>query len=205
MHDGLYYLDQGSDEVALATCMSPSQELFLYHCRLGHLSFTALSRIYPSLFSSCHMESLVCDACELAKHTRSTYPSRALRSNKPFDVIHSDVWGPCEVHSISGHRWFVTFIDCFSRYIWLYLLKNKSDVFSVFKDLFALIRNQFGMTIKILRSHNGRNILTTSLAISLHQMALNTRQHVLTPLNRMVLQNVKTAIYLKLLVRLCLP
>jgi transposase InsO family protein len=155
VRDGLYYLDQGSDEVALATCMSPSQELYLYHCRLGHLSFSTLSRIYPSLFSSCHRESLVCDACELAKHTRGTYPSRALRSNKPFDVIHSDVWGPCEVHSISGHRWFVTFIDCFSRYTWLYLLKNKSDVFSVFKDLFALIRNQFGTTIKILRSDNG--------------------------------------------------
>lgn len=91
MHDGLYYLDEGSDEVALATCMSPSQELLLHHRRLGHLSFATLSRIYPSLFNSCNKESLVCDACELAKHTRGTYPSRGLRSNKPFDVVHSDV------------------------------------------------------------------------------------------------------------------
>lgn len=155
MHDGLYYLDEGGDEIALATCMSPSQELLLYHQRLGHLSFAALSRIYPSLFKLCPRDSLVCDACELAKHTRGTYPSRGLRSHKPFEMIHSDVWGPCEVYSVSGHRWFVTFIDDFSRYTWLYLLKRKSDVFSVFKDLCALIHNQFGATIKTLRSDNG--------------------------------------------------
>ena len=50
MHDGLYYLDEGGDEIAMATCMSPSQELLLHHQRLGHLSFASMSRIYPSLF-----------------------------------------------------------------------------------------------------------------------------------------------------------
>ena len=108
MHEGLYYLDEGGDEIALATCMSPTQELLLHHRRLGHLSFAAMSCIYPSLFNLCSRESLVCDACELAKHTRGTYPSRGLRSHKSFEVIHSDVWGPCEVYSVSGHRWFVT-------------------------------------------------------------------------------------------------
>lgn len=103
-HEGLYYLDKGSDEVALASCLSPSQELMLHHRRLGHLSFTALSRIYPALFKSCTSELFVCDACELTKHTRGTYPSSGFRSKKPFEVIHSDVWGPCEVQSISGHR-----------------------------------------------------------------------------------------------------
>jgi transposase InsO family protein len=106
---------------------------------------------------------MACDACELAKHTRGTYPSSGMRSKKPFEVIHSDVWGPCEVHSISGHRWFVTFIDCFSRYTWLYLLKRKSDVFSVFKDLCALIKNQHEATIKVLRSDNGTEYVNQEL------------------------------------------
>ena len=104
VHDGLYYLDEGSDEVAFASCLSPGQELLLHHRRLRHLSFVALSRIYPSLFKLSPRELLVCDACELAKHTRGSYPSIGLRSDKPFEMIHSDVWGPCEVHSISGHR-----------------------------------------------------------------------------------------------------
>ena len=155
VHNGLYYLDEGSDEVAFASKMSPCQELLLLHHRLGHPSFAAMSRSYPSLFNACPRESLICDACEFAKHTRVPYPSLGLISNKPFDVIHTDVWGPCEVHSISGHRWFVTFIDGFSMYTWLYLLKHKSDVFTVFKDLCALIKNKFGNTVTVLRSDNG--------------------------------------------------
>lgn len=96
--------------MALTSFLSPCQELVLNHRRLGHPSFTAMSRVYPSLFKSCPKDVLVCDACELAKHTRGSYPSVGLRSKRPFEVIHSDVWGPCEVVSVSGHRWFVTFI-----------------------------------------------------------------------------------------------
>ena len=92
VHNGLYYLDEGSDEVAFASKMSPCQELLLLHCRLGHPSFASMSRSYPTLFNTCPKESLVCDACEFAKHTRVHYPSLGLRSNRPFDVIHSDVW-----------------------------------------------------------------------------------------------------------------
>jgi len=180
VHNGLYYLDEGSDEVALATQMSPCQELLLLHRRLGHPSFATMSHCYPSLFGSCHKESLVCDACELAKHTRVSYPSLGRRSSKPFEIIHSDVWGPCEVNSILGHRWFVTFIDGFSRYTWLYLLKHKSDVFSVFKDLIAIIKNKFGKTIKILCSDNGTEYVNQEFG---HFLASNGIEHQTTCVN----------------------
>ena len=91
MHNGLYYLNEGSDEVAFASKMCPCQELLLLHRRIEHPSFDAMSRSYPSLFNACPRESLICDACEFAKHTRVPYPSLGLRSNKPFDVIHTDV------------------------------------------------------------------------------------------------------------------
>ena len=139
-----------------------------------------MSRSYPTLFNTCPKESLVCDACEFAKHTRVHYPSLGLRSNRPFDVIHSDVWGPCEMHSISGHRWFVTFIDGFSRYTWLYLLKHKSDVFVVFKDLCALIKNKFGNTIKILRSDNGTEYVNQEFE---HFLSSNGIEHQTTCVN----------------------
>jgi transposase InsO family protein len=180
VHNGLYYLDEGSDEVAFVTKMSPCQELLLLHYRLGHHSFATMSHIYPSIFNACSRESLICDACEFAKHTRVPYPSLGLRSNKPFDVIHSDVWGPCEVHSISRHRWFVTFIDGFSRYTWLYLLKHKSDVFAVFKDLCALIKNKFGNTIKVLHSNNGMEYVNREFE---NFLTLNGIEHQMTCVN----------------------
>jgi hypothetical protein len=55
-------------------------------------------------FLSYLLEFLVCDACELAKHTRGSYPSACLRNSKAFEIIHYDVWRPREVHSIYGHR-----------------------------------------------------------------------------------------------------
>ncbi|WVZ80042.1 hypothetical protein U9M48_027557 [Paspalum notatum var. saurae] len=110
--------------------MSPYQELLLLHLSLGHPTFATMSCIYPSLFNACPREFLVCDACDLAKHTRVPYPSLGFRSNKPFDIIHSDVWGPCES-------------------VYLALSAEKQ------KDLCALIKNKFGSTIKVLRSDNG--------------------------------------------------
>lgn len=101
-------------------------------------------------------------------------------------------------------RWFVTFIDCFSRYTWLYLLKHKSDVLSVFKDLFALIQNQFGTSIKVLRSDNGTEYINLSLGSFLPQMELNTRLLALTLQSKTVLQNVKINTCLRLLTHLCL-
>ena len=155
-HDGLYYLDGVAAPLAFnATCTSSTDEFLLLHYRLGHLSFQALGRKFPSLFASCCKDKLGCDVCELAKHTRATYPSSSERSQNPFEVVHSDVWGPSVVTSLLGERWYVTFIDGFSRCTWLYLLKQKCDVLSAFKNFYALICNQYNAKVKIFRSDNG--------------------------------------------------
>ena len=52
-------------------------------------------------------------------------------------------------------NYFLTFIDKFSRHYWVYLLKLKSEVFYQFKVFKALVENQFGMRLKILRYDNG--------------------------------------------------
>jgi hypothetical protein len=111
--------------------------------------------MFPSQVKNQCKEKLLCDVCELAKHTRSNYPSSNERSKLPFDVVHSDVWGPSVVTALTGDRYYVTFIDGFSRCTWLYLLKHKSEVLHAFKDFFNMVRNQFGVNVKILRSDNG--------------------------------------------------
>jgi hypothetical protein len=79
------------------------------------MSFSALERIFPNLFKKCSRSELVCDVCEFAKHTRTTYPLLGIRNLKCFDIIHFNFWGPSHVVSSFGFRWFVTFIDCCSR------------------------------------------------------------------------------------------
>jgi len=52
--------------------------------------------------------------------------------------------------SLGGTRYFVTFIDDFSRKTHVYLLKAKGEVFDKFKEYKALVENQIGMNIKTL-------------------------------------------------------
>ena len=97
--------------------------------------------------------------CELAKHHHTSFPPSFNKSNLPFTIVHTDVWVPSRIISLSGFRWFVTFIDDFSRTTWVYLLKEKSDVFSCFQTFHKMVLNQFNTSIKIVRSDNGGEYL----------------------------------------------
>ena len=57
--------------------------------------------------------------------------------------------------SMSQDKYALTFIDDFSRYCWVYFLKNKSEVFDLFNVFRDLVENQFGKKLKILISENG--------------------------------------------------
>jgi hypothetical protein len=78
------------------------------------------------MFKGVDRSRLICDACELDKHTRSIYPSIGLRSCELFIVIHSDIWGRRSVTSMNGVKWFVTSIDSYTRMTWIYILKHKT-------------------------------------------------------------------------------
>lgn len=156
MRGGLYYLDDNMAPMAAAVLSrSPLEEFLLLHRRLGHMSFVTLGKLYPSLFNKIDKEKLVCDACEFGKNIRSSYLLSDNRSAVPFVTIHSDVWGPSGVASINGYRYFVTFIDFCTRTTWLYVLKNKSDVFECFIDFHKLVVNQYNARVKIFRTDNG--------------------------------------------------
>ncbi|KAE8674175.1 hypothetical protein F3Y22_tig00111769pilonHSYRG00531 [Hibiscus syriacus] len=72
-----------------------------------------------------------------------------------LDYVHSDLWGPSTTSSLGGSRYYVTFIDDFSRKVWVYFLKQKSEVFEKFKLWKREVENQIGRKIKCLRSDNG--------------------------------------------------
>jgi hypothetical protein len=62
-----------------------------------------------------------------------SFPAHCNISTEPFAIVHSDVWGPSLVVSLSVFRWFVIFIDDYSYITWVYLLKDKGDVSSCFR------------------------------------------------------------------------
>ena len=70
----------------------------------------------------------MCDPCQQAKSHQLPYPTSTSVSTVPLEQIFSDVWGPAPA-SIGKHTYYVSFIDDFSKFTWIYWLKKCSDVY----------------------------------------------------------------------------
>jgi hypothetical protein len=82
----------------------------------------------------------VCAGCVLDKHHRDSFDKRASwHALGPLQLVHSDLCGPLSSPSFSGCKYFLTFIDDFSRRTWVYFLKFKSEVFDKFLAYKALV------------------------------------------------------------------
>ena len=84
--------------------------------------------------------SKVCDNCCESKQPRKSYNTEiATRSSAVLNLVHTDVCGPLERVSLGGSSYFVSFIDDYSRKVWIYLLSRKSEVFLTFKRFKVMV------------------------------------------------------------------
>jgi hypothetical protein len=98
----------------------------------------------------------ICEGCVKGKHQRTSFPKDgAMRASQLLEIVHADVCGPTKTTSHGGARYFLTFIDNFSRKTRVYLLKAKGEVFEKFKQYKALVEKEIGHKIKVLRFDNG--------------------------------------------------
>lgn len=106
------------------------------------------------VFLEKHCSDSICHICPLAKQRRLNFPANNHRSEHIFDLVHADIWGPFKTATHAGYTHFLTIVDDFSRYTWVYLLRNKSDVVHIIPRYFQLVETQFLKTIKCFRSDN---------------------------------------------------
>ena len=93
-----------------------------------------------------------CIDCIKGKQTNKTKKG-AKRSSTILEIIHTDICSP-DIES-SSQKYFITFIDDYSRYMYLYLLNNKYEALDAFKVFKAEVEKQCGKQIKIVRSDRG--------------------------------------------------
>lgn len=152
-------------------------EMLLWHRRMGHLNHQDLCKVknmaegivFPSTTS---VEP--CIDCLKGKQSRFPFSKHGNRATKLLELVHSDLCGPMEHLSIGKARYFITFIDDFSRKVFVYFLSSKTGILEIFRNFKSMVENQTeckiqqlqprsskivedkcGNTIKILRADNG--------------------------------------------------
>lgn len=80
------------------------------------------------------VSQLRCESYELSKHSRASLPmSSRSRTNKLFELVHPHVWGPLAIPNYGPFKYYVLFVDDYSQMTWLYLRKERIEVFSKFQ------------------------------------------------------------------------
>uniref|UniRef100_A0A2N9HUR1 Integrase catalytic domain-containing protein n=1 Tax=Fagus sylvatica TaxID=28930 RepID=A0A2N9HUR1_FAGSY len=129
--------------------------LSLWHLRLGHVSVQKLRSLVSSGFlGQVKHDSVDCVSCQLAKQPALSFNNSDSFSHASFDLIHSDIWGPSPTATVGGSKYFVIFVDDFSRYTWIYLMHNRSELAQIYHTFAQMISTQFSKTIKIFRTDN---------------------------------------------------
>jgi len=130
----------------------------LWHYHLGHISRRRIERlikdqILPSLdFTDADVDH--CIDCIKGKYAKKIKKG-ANRSTGVLELIHTDICGPFNVRSVDGFNSFITFTDDFSRYGYIYQIKERSEALDKFKIFKAEVENQCNKRIKVVRSDRG--------------------------------------------------
>jgi transposase InsO family protein len=111
-----------------------------------------MTQLYPSISFD---NKAVCDVCHFAKQKRLPFTLSTSIATSKFDLLHLDIWGPLAIPSVHGHRYFLTIVDDHTRFVWIILLKQKSEVAIKLQHFITLIENQYTTVPKIIRSDNG--------------------------------------------------
>lgn len=110
---------------------------------------------------------------QLGKSHRFHLSTSHIPSEVPFHLVYSDVWGPAPITSNNGNCYFIQFLDDCSKFVWIYFMKAKSQVYKIVKHFYSMVETQFGYKIKQMQTDWGgeyRNVSTF-----LHGLGINHR------------------------------
>jgi len=147
----------------------------LWHRRFGHLGYANLARL-PSMVNGLNLttdiqaaSSDLCEPCALGKIHRQPSPESKSKTTKPLQLIHMDVCGPMPVASFGGSKYIATFLDDYTGYSTVRLLRAKSEVAAATKSVFSMLQNSTGSTVINVRTDRGGEYMSNDLESYLDQ------------------------------------
>lgn len=129
----------------------------VWHRRLGHPSFHSLQRINKSFALTDFLNKpLFCNECQQGCSHKQPFQLYNFISLEPLVLLHTDIWGPCNVISSDGSICYASFIDDYSKNCWLFPLSLKSD----FKHVFISFVNKIELLLQFRMGLPNLNINT---------------------------------------------
>lgn len=145
----------------------------VWHNRLGHKNPNMVKEV-AKITKGMHLTNLNefdCDTCLLSKSKRKSYTLTNHKSREVGDIIYCDV-GVVNFLSYDGFRYFLVFMDDYSKFSHIYFLKSKAESESYIKKFIALVKTQTNKSVKILRSDNAKEFFTSSLERYLEEQGI---------------------------------
>ena len=156
----------------------------LWHRRLGHINEQSMKKLVDKdLVSQPNFDMSgeigVCEACIGGKQCKNSFTSSQTVTSKPLELVHSDICGKMGQKSLGGAEYFLTFVDDYTHYTWVYPIKTKDQTFDVFKMWQAEAENFKGLRVKTLRTDNGGEF--TSKKFQAHLRSCEIRHELTIP------------------------
>jgi histone deacetylase 1/2 len=153
---GLYPLLPMFSETSKLSFLTIKPSSSSWHRRLGHPSSFVVQQVLRRNKIAYTLESTpyVCDSCQLAKSHQLPYLISSSVSTAPLEKVFSDVWGHAPL-SVGKHAYYVSFIDDFSKFTWIYLLKKCSDVYQAFLNFQQYVKRKFNRKIVTMQTNWG--------------------------------------------------
>jgi transposase InsO family protein len=143
---------------AFTTMLGIKTSSLVWHFRLRHPSSDVVTRVVQGnklpLAQFDFNKNVVCGSCQLGKGKKPPFHASTRISTCPLEVIHTDIW-TSPVLSMSGYKYYVVFVDDYSRFSWIYPLHTKSETFETFVKFKRLVENTLSTNIKQLQSDGG--------------------------------------------------
>ena len=161
--DKMYQLNCESLRNNQRALVAVNNEADLWHQRLGHLHEIGLQKCIDKGYLNGSTVTKInrlsfCEGCVAGKFDRKPFVALGeIRSRRKLELVHSDVCGPMQTASIGGAKYFVTFIDDYTRCCSVFFLRHKSEVFDKFKEFEALTSG--GEDEKILVLKTGKSFM----------------------------------------------
>ena len=128
-------------QVVYATTVTTTLSPESWHARLGHTSLPRLQLLASQgRLGSVQFPKFDFTSYHFGKQTNLSFNNNDSFSFAPFDLIHSNIWGPTSIATEGESRYFVIFVNDFPRCTWIYLLHHRFELVSIYQKFHKMIK-----------------------------------------------------------------